>query len=68
MDCLYKIVSKILANKIKKVLKNLISPSQSAFFSGRQILDGVLDINEIIDHARKVKKNCFIFKVDFQQT
>ncbi|XP_058749365.1 uncharacterized protein LOC131622352 [Vicia villosa] len=67
VGCLYKIISKILANRIKKVLKSIISPCQSAFVPDRQILDGVLALNEIVDHARKEKKECFIFKVDFQQ-
>lgn len=32
------------------------------------MLDEVLALNEIIEHARKDKKECFIFKVNFQQT
>lgn len=67
ISCLYIIIPKILANHIKKVLKSIIFCSQSAFFSGRQMLDGMLALNEIIGHATKEKKECFIFKVDFQQ-
>lgn len=67
MSCLYKIISRILANRLKKVLPNLISLSLSAFVPGRNFFDGVLAINEIIDNARKEKNECFIFKVDFQQ-
>lgn len=64
---LYKILSKILANRLKKVLPSVISHSQSGFVSGRQILDGVLALNEVIDLAKKEKKECFIFKADYQQ-
>jgi len=62
---LYKIVAKLLAKRIKKVIGKLISDCQTAFVPGRQILDGVLVINELIDLARK---ECLLLKVDFEKT
>ncbi|GKE69612.1 RNA-directed DNA polymerase, eukaryota, reverse transcriptase zinc-binding domain protein, partial [Tanacetum coccineum] len=38
----YKIVAKLLANRLSTVLDKLVSPTQSAFISGCQILDGPL--------------------------
>ncbi|GAU51106.1 hypothetical protein TSUD_141480 [Trifolium subterraneum] len=64
---LYKIVSKLLANRLKKVLGKLISNCQSAFLPQRQILDGVVVLNEIIDLARRRKDECLLFKVDFER-
>jgi hypothetical protein len=36
---IYKIIVKILANKLKTVLRKIIAKSQNAFIQGRQIRD-----------------------------
>ncbi|GKE08789.1 putative RNA-directed DNA polymerase, eukaryota, reverse transcriptase zinc-binding domain protein, partial [Tanacetum coccineum] len=46
----YKIIAKILANRSSNVVDNLVSHEQSSFTSGRQILDGPLMLNEMIDY------------------
>ncbi|GJX77347.1 hypothetical protein Tco_0324158 [Tanacetum coccineum] len=38
----YKIIAKILANKLAKVIDKIVSHKQSTFIDGRQILDGPL--------------------------
>nr|GFB04177.1 RNA-directed DNA polymerase, eukaryota [Tanacetum cinerariifolium] len=43
---LYKIIAKILANRLVGVLGDLVSEVQSAFVADRQILDGPLILNE----------------------
>ncbi|XP_050895921.1 uncharacterized protein LOC127102614 [Lathyrus oleraceus] len=40
--------------------------SQTAFVPGRQLLDGVLVINEILDYAKKARQDCLLLKVDFE--
>eukprot|EP00253_Pinus_taeda_P012160 PITA_12160 len=52
----YKIVSKVIANRLKPLLPLLISPEQSGYVEGLQITDGIILIHEIL-HSLKQSKN-----------
>jgi len=60
------VFAKLLANKLRSVIGTMISDTQSAFVKGRQILDGILVANEVVNEAKKLKKNLLMFKVDFE--
>nr|GEX37072.1 putative RNA-directed DNA polymerase, eukaryota, reverse transcriptase zinc-binding domain protein [Tanacetum cinerariifolium] len=62
----YKIIAKVLAKQLAKVVDIIVSHEQYAFISGRQILDGSL-ISDMIDWYKKRKKKMLIFKVDFEK-
>ncbi|PNX65871.1 cytochrome p450, partial [Trifolium pratense] len=59
--------SKVLASRLARVIGTLIPKTQSAFLKGRQLVDGVVAINEAIDFAKKSGKECMILKVDFEK-
>ncbi|GAU29062.1 hypothetical protein TSUD_278180, partial [Trifolium subterraneum] len=53
-NVLYKMISKVLANRLKCCLDKCVSQEQSAFVEGRSILDNALIATEVI-HALKRK-------------
>ncbi|GKE96722.1 putative RNA-directed DNA polymerase, eukaryota, reverse transcriptase zinc-binding domain protein, partial [Tanacetum coccineum] len=64
---LYKIIAKILANRLVGVLSGIVNEVQSAFIADRQILDGPFILNEVIQWCKSKKKQALIFKVDFEK-
>ena len=52
-NVVYKLITKCLVNKLKRVLPKLISPMQSSFIPGRQITDNIIVMQEIIHSMRR---------------
>nr|GEU96011.1 RNA-directed DNA polymerase, eukaryota, reverse transcriptase zinc-binding domain protein [Tanacetum cinerariifolium] len=64
---MYKIIAKILANRLVGVLGDIVDEVQSAFIADRQILDGSFILNEVLQWCKLKKKQSLIFKVDFEK-
>lgn len=52
-NVLYKVVSKILANRLKIILPKVIMVNQSAFVKGRLMMENVLLASELIKDYHK---------------
>jgi len=63
-NVIYKIISKLIIDRLKKWLPMLISEEQSGFMVGHQILDGVVVAIETIHSMSKSKEKAMLIKLD----
>ena len=62
-----KIISKVLAKRLEKVLPKIIHSNQNAFVKGRSIFDAIRSIDDIVDYT---KRNCLsgmLITIDFEK-
>ncbi|KAJ9701691.1 hypothetical protein PVL29_006878 [Vitis rotundifolia] len=64
---LYKLLAKVLANRLKLVIGKVVSADQNAFVKGRQILDASLIANEVVDYWQKRKEQGLVCKLDIEK-
>ncbi|GJS43734.1 transposase, MuDR, MULE transposase domain protein [Tanacetum coccineum] len=62
---IYKIIAKILSNRLVNVLGDIVNEVQSAFIAERQMLDDPFILNEILQWCTKKKKKTPILRVLF---
>ncbi|KAL5169644.1 Transposon TX1 uncharacterized protein [Glycine soja] len=67
-NLLYKIVSKILANRIAPVLETIIGKTQTAFIKNRKMMDNIFLVQEILHkYARKRSSLRCLLKIDLHK-
>ena len=69
-NILYKLISKVLTNRLKKILPSIISESQSAFQSSKVITDNIMVTFKTLHHMKnqKSKKMGFLaMKLDMSK-
>ena len=63
----YKIASKAIANRIKSVLPNIITESQTGFIKGRYIGENIRLLEETLDYVEDSNTECLLFFSDFEK-
>lgn len=69
-NVLYKIISKMLANRMRAVLASVVSEAQSAFIPGRAITDNIIisaEILHFLKRKRQGKHGCAALKIDMSK-
>jgi len=64
---IYKIITKILSCRMKKIMPMIIDDCQSAFLSDIGLMDNVVMANEVLEEIRRKTKSGVCFKVDFEK-
>jgi hypothetical protein len=63
----FKIFIKVATNRVTQIAQKVISPSQTAFLPGRNIMEGVIILHETIHEMHRKKHNNLILKIDFEK-
>jgi hypothetical protein len=63
----YKGITKVLTNRLAPVAKEAIGGNQTGFIQGRNILEGVLVLHEVIHKLKRTKGKGLIMKIDFEK-
>jgi hypothetical protein len=67
LQVLYKLLTKVATLRVEPFMDKLISPCQTAFIKGRNIINGVMSLHEILHEAKRKKQQGIVLKLDFEK-
>lgn len=67
LHCPYKLITKVLNDRVDLYSDVLISRHQNAFIKHRNIMDGILTLHEVLHHTQRQKKCGVVLKLDFEK-
>lgn len=68
-NTIYKIITKILVNRVKPFLQDLIGPTQASFLANRRVADNAILVQEPLHYFKssKSKKGYVMLKIDLEK-
>jgi hypothetical protein len=66
-NVIYKLLTKVIARRLKLILPTIISLEQSGYVEGRQILDSIILAHEVIHSLQKTKTPGMLLKLDISK-
>eukprot|EP00253_Pinus_taeda_P017089 PITA_17089 len=66
-NVIYKIITSLIAKRLKPLLDKLISSEQTGFVEGRQILDGIVVSQEVIHSLKMKNQKGMMIKLDLSK-
>jgi len=67
LNCIYKLITKVLTLRLEKVANKLILNSQSAFMKWRNIMNGIMALHEVLHETKRRNEVGLILKFDFEK-
>ena len=68
LNVVYKIFTKSLMLRLEPIMGKIINKCQTGFIKGRNILDGIMSLHEILHDTKVKKKDGLVLKLDFEKT
>jgi hypothetical protein len=63
----YKCFTKVLTNRLVPIAKRIVSKNQTGFIKGRNILEGVVVLHEVLHVLHRSKARGLILKIHFEK-
>jgi hypothetical protein len=67
LNCLYKWFTKTLTIRLEPIAERILHKSQIAFIKGRNIMNSVLALHEILHETKRKKRIGVVLKLDFEK-
>lgn len=64
----YKIITKLMVERLELIIYNIISIEKDGFVKGRKLIYVIIQIHETLNSMHKKKKPTMIVKLDMENT
>ena len=67
LTTIYKLLAKMIANKMSPILNSIVSQHQHGFIKGRSIYDNILTAMVGMEYAQFSKQECVLLQLDLDK-